>query len=301
MNTLPSTSAAEPRRALVLGGGGSTGNAWLIGVVAGLAAGGLDATTAELIVGTSAGSTAAAQLTGADAAELYAAALVPPPPQPGSPFASAGPAARTVDHLSRTDAIIAAASDASDMRRRMGASALALEASSDEAAQARWRATVASRLPRASWPGQTVRITAVDARTGEPVVFDRDSGVELVDAVAASCAGGFAYRIGDRWYIDGGYRANADNADLASGYDRVLVLSPFAGRTRFPAQWGLDPAAQLDALRAEGSRVASIVPADEEEHLFGGNAMNLARRPDAARAGYRQGLARAAELASVWD
>jgi NTE family protein len=49
-------------RALVLGGGGSTGNAWLIGVIAGLLEAGLDVTTADLTIGTSAGSTAAAQM-----------------------------------------------------------------------------------------------------------------------------------------------------------------------------------------------------------------------------------------------
>lgn len=296
MNTHSSLSG----RALVLGGGGSTGNAWLIGVIAGLRDGGLDATTAEVIVGTSAGSTAAAQITGADPAELYAATLVPPTMQSGSPFASARPRGPAVDHLARTGAIIGESSDAADMRRRMAASALELDASSDQATQARWRATVAARLPCADWPQQRVLITAVDARSAAPVVFDRHSGVELVDAVAASCAGGFAYRIGDDCFIDGGYRTNADNADLASGCERVLVLSPFGGRTRFPARWGLDLATQLARLRAEGSAVETIFPDADAEHLFGGNAMNLALRPDAARAGYAQGRARAKQLAELW-
>jgi NTE family protein len=39
-------------RALVLGGGGATGNAWLIGIIAGLFDAGLDVTDADLIVGT---------------------------------------------------------------------------------------------------------------------------------------------------------------------------------------------------------------------------------------------------------
>ena len=55
---------AGRERALVLGGGGSAGNAWEIGVVAGLFDAGLDVTEADLIIGTSAGSTAAAQITG---------------------------------------------------------------------------------------------------------------------------------------------------------------------------------------------------------------------------------------------
>ena len=72
------------------------------------------------------------------------------------------------------------------MRRRMGAAALEMDAASDGSGQTRWRATVAARLPSQHWPQRTVLITAVDAHTGEPVVFDRHSGVDLVDAVAAS-------------------------------------------------------------------------------------------------------------------
>src|SRR6187399_2696592 len=76
--------AAKPlrpagERALVLGGGGSTGNAWLIGVAAGLFDAGLDVTTADLTIGTSAGSTAAAQIAGASATELLAVTLAAPP------------------------------------------------------------------------------------------------------------------------------------------------------------------------------------------------------------------------------
>ena len=81
MNTSPST-------ALVLGGGGSTGNAWLIGVIAGLFDAGLDVTTADLTIGTSAGSTAAAQLAGATPTELLAAILAAAPQQRTGP---AGP------------------------------------------------------------------------------------------------------------------------------------------------------------------------------------------------------------------
>ena len=52
---------ATGERALVLHGGGSAGNAWEIGVIAGLLDAGLDVTEADLIIGTSAGSTAAGQ------------------------------------------------------------------------------------------------------------------------------------------------------------------------------------------------------------------------------------------------
>jgi NTE family protein len=295
---------AAGERALVLGGGGSTGNAWLIGVIAGLFDAGLDVTTADLTIGTSAGSTAAAQIAGASPSELLAATLAAVPPQRTGPAGSDRgrvPTRPVTDHMERTSAIIASAADAADMRRKMGAAALDLEAASDGSWQERWRATVAARLPDQRWPERTLLITAVDASTGAPVVFDRHSGVDLVDAVAASCASGLPYRIGDRRYIDGGYRSNADNADLAAGYARVLVLSPFGGRSRTPVGWGMHLATQVDELRAQGSRVGTIFPDSDSEHLFGANAMDPSLRAAAARAGFDQGRARAGQLTEFWS
>jgi NTE family protein len=293
---------AAGERALVLGGGGSTGNAWLIGVIAGLFDAGLDATEADLIIGTSAGSTAAAQITSATPTELLAAILAAAPQQRTGPVKPDGgrvPIGPAADHMERTSAIIAAAEDAADMRRRMGTAALERDAASDGSGQTRWRATVAARLPSQHWPERTVLITTVDAHTGEPVVFDRHSGVDLVDAVAASCASGFAYSIGGSRSIDGGYRRN-ENADLAVGYERVLVLSPFGGRSRTPLDWGMQLAAQVDELRAGGSRVETIFPDSNSEHMFGANAMDLSLRPPAARAGYNQGRALAEQLTEFW-
>jgi NTE family protein len=295
MNTTPSSTA------LVLGGGGSAGNAWLIGVLAGLSDAGLDVTDADLIVGTSAGSTAAAQVTGATLHDLFAATVVPVPPQRPAPAAGGGafPRVSATDHLDRMGRIIAASEDAADMRRRMGAAMLAPDAASDRAASTRWRAIVAPRLPSQDWPQRTVLITAVDAETGDPVVFDRDSGVDLVDAVAASCAGGFAYSIGDKRFIDGGYRRN-ENADLAAGYQRVLVLSPLGGRTLHPLEWRMQFAAQVDDLRAGGSTVETILPDSGSLAAFGGNMMDLSTRPPAARAGFDQGKALAGPLSEFW-
>ena len=306
MNTTPSSplrfTPTTGERALVLGGGGSTGNAWLIGVIAGLFDAGLDVTKADLTIGTSAGSTAAAQLAGATPTELYAATLAVPPQQRTGPAGSSQrPNKPMADHLEKFLKIIASSEDAADMRRRMGAAALDKEAASDGSWQAQWRATVASRLPSLHWPERAVVITAVDAHTAEPVAFDRHSGVDLVDAVAASCAGGgLPYRIGGTPYLDGGYRRGAENADLASGYERVLVLSPLGGRTLHPPAWGMQLAAQVDELRAGGSRVETMFPDSDSEHLFGANAMDLSKRPAAARVGYDQARARADQLSEFW-
>jgi NTE family protein len=297
---------AAGQRALVLGGGGSAGNAWLIGVLAGLLDAGLDVTEADLVIGTSAGSTAAAQVTSASPAQLLAGILSAAPGQragPAGPDGGRAPMGPAADHMRRTSEIIATAADAADMRRRLGAAALELDAGPDGSGQAQWRATVAARLPAQRWPDKRVLIVAVDARTGEPVVFDRHSGVDLADAVAASCANGFGvppYGIGDRRYIDGGYRRSSENADLAAGYGRVLVLSPLGGRTRAPLDWGMHLAAQADELRAGGSKVEAILPDSDSLDAIGGNLMDPSTRPPAARAGYDQGTALAGPLTEFW-
>ncbi|MTD16875.1 patatin-like phospholipase family protein [Nakamurella sp. YIM 132087] len=292
MTTLHSNSGSASERALVLHGGGSAGNAWEIGVVAGFLDAGMDVTAADLIVGTSAGATAAAQITHARPADLLRDILdAAPPAHP--------PTGRsTVDHLDRTNRIIAASKDAADMRHRIGAAAVDLE-SADPGWSGRWRAIVAGRLPGVDWPDQRILITAVDARSGEMVAFDPSSGVDLVDAVAASTSSGAAYRIGDDLYIDGGYRRN-ENADLAAGCRRVLILSPFGGRTRHPLEWGMQLDKQVAELRDAGSTVEIVVPDETARDAFGSNMMDPRTRPPAARAGYHQGRGADPKVQEFW-
>jgi NTE family protein len=297
---------ASCNRALVLGGAGSVGNAWEIGVIAGLFDAGLDVTEADLTIGTSAGSTAAAQITsGIQPTELLADILAAASRSPAGPVGSdrgRAPIGPASDHMERTNAVIGAAEDAADMRRRMGTAALETDAASHSSVQTQWRAVVAARLPSQHWPQRPLLIPAVDAHTGEPVVFDRHSGVDLVDAVAASTSNGFGippYSIGGNRYINGGYRRN-ENADLAAGCARVLVLSPFGGRSRHPLDWGMHLTTQVDELRASGSRVETIFPDSNSEHMFGAHAMDLSLRPAAARAGYSQGRALAEQLTEFW-
>ena len=290
------------KRALVLAGGGAAGNAWELGLIAGLSDAGVDVTEADLIIGTSAGSTVAAQITsGTRPAELYAAILAEAPqPQPRKAGSDRGraPNFSGSNYMEWSNGIIGSAEDASDMRRRMGAAALEMDAS-DGSGQTRWRDIVAARLPSQHWPQQPVLIAAVDARTGEPVVFDRHSGIDLVDAVAASTSAMTPYRIGENRYINGGYR-RSENADLAAGYGRVLVLSPFGGRSRMPLEWGMDLATQVDELRAGGSRVETVFPDGGAGDVFDANASDPSTRLQAARGGYDQGRALAKLLAEFW-
>ncbi|MGN6482983.1 MAG: patatin-like phospholipase family protein [Thermomicrobiales bacterium] len=295
--------SARLGRALVLGGGGSTGNAWMIGVIAGLSEAGVDVTRADVIVGTSAGETTAVQILSVSPAKLLAETLSAAPlhrSSHGAAAAARGTTQAVVGTMDRTQTLIDAADSAGDMRRKLGASALGLDAMSDGSGSARWRAIVAARLPSQEWPAQTVLIPAVDARTGEPVVFDRDGGVDLVDAIAASTSSGPPFRIGRGRFLDGGYRRN-ENADLALGYGQVVVLSPFGGRTRYPLHWRMHLAAQVEDLRAAGALVEVIMPDRESEHLFGVNAMDPALRRAAAQVGYRQGKAHAKRLSAFWS
>jgi NTE family protein len=293
-------------RALVLAGGGAAGNAWELGLIAGLSAAGVDVTEADLIIGTSAGSTVAAQITsGTRPAELYAAILAAVPQSQAGDAGSdrrRAPNFSGSTYLEWSNRIIASSADASDMRRRMGAAALDMDAS-DGSGQTRWHDIVAARLPSQHWPQQPVLIAAVDARTGEPVVFDRLSGIDLVDAVAASTSNGFGpfppYRIGENRYINGGYR-RSENADLAAGYGRVLVLSPFGGRSRMPMEWGMDLATQVDELRAGGSQVETVFPDGGAGDVFDANALDPSTRLQAARGGFDQGRDRAERLAEIW-
>jgi len=208
----------------------------------------------------------------------------------------------------RMRAISAAATSAADLRRAMGAFALETDAKLDPAAAAQRRALVASRLPRPEWPERPMIVVAVNAHTGELAAFDRTSGVDLADAVTASTAlpGGPTPSINGARYINGGVRS-ADNADLASGYANVVVLTPFSERSgplppgqfeglRRSPEWGNDLASQVEALRSQGSRVVVITPDTESRAAMGVNQMDLATRIPSARAGFAQGRQEAARV-----
>ncbi|MEV4811405.1 patatin-like phospholipase family protein [Micromonospora avicenniae] len=275
-------------RALVLGGGGVTGVAWEWGLLAGLAQHGVPLAEADLVVGTSAGSVVGAQLrSGRPVQESYAAQLQPS--RGGEVAARFGPVA-----VLRLAWAGARTRDAVRARARIGAMALAARTPSEQSR----RAVIEARLPVRQWPRRRLLVTAVDAHSGEFVVFDADSGVSLVDAVGASCAVPGVWppvTIGDRRYVDGGMRSPV-NADLAAGAQQVVVLAPTT------AAFGPMPrlSAQVTALRAQGARVVVVSPDATARAAIGRNVLDPARRAGAARAGRTQADAVAGEVAAVW-
>jgi NTE family protein len=273
-------------RALVLGGGGLAGIAWETGVLAGLAEEGIDVrATADHIVGTSAGAAVAGQLTsGLRLPELFARQT--DPALQNEELAPSGMAVAEV--LELWAKLAAEHTDPVELRRQVGALALGATTVPEPAR----REVVAGRLPRHDWPDRPLTLVAVDARSGGTRLFDRHSGVGLVEAVAASCAVPGIWPpvpIGDAHYVDGGVRTS-NNADLAAGHDRVLVVAPMA-----------DPALEAEIAGLRGTaRVAVITPDDASAAAFGTDPLAPAVRTPAAHAGLAQGRREAAGVREVW-
>lgn len=209
---------------------------------------GLDVRDADLFVGTSAGARVALDLTSGKALEdIYQRRAGPAGPPTEPP-----PAIDWARLRAGVDDAKQVGGSTAEILRRYGALALTVVTGkgSDR------RATVATQLPLQAWPEQRVLIAAVNAETGERRVFDRDSGIDLVDAVIATTAafGSPPLLFDGHHYIDGGYHSS-DNADLAIGYDRVLILalrSPPQAMRLVPIEAG------VEALRAAGAQVEVI-------------------------------------------
>jgi NTE family protein len=275
--------------ALVLGGGGVAGLAWITGLLAGLADAGQDVTGADLLVGTSAGSVVAAQLgQGLSLDELYAR-QVEPDLQSAEIMADLDLTSLGTEFAG----VLMHATTVPEIRRAVGRYALDAATVSEPER----RAVIESRLPSREWPARTVRIVAVDAETGEPRVFDNDSGVRLVDAVTASCAVPGVWppvTIDGRRYVDGGVRSG-ENADYAAGATRVLVIAPLGDVDLFPTEKPLSQA--VAEMRTNGTEVAIITPDEASQVAFGTNPLDPSTREPAAVAGRAQGRAQKIEWA----
>jgi NTE family protein len=280
-------AGAGTTRALVLGGGGVTGIAWEIGVLCGLRRAGVDLTTADMVIGTSAGSFVGALVaTGVDLEQAAAAQRRGPDGEP-----------RIEVDLARLFEVFGVLTDPDLEPRaaqaRIGALALATPTVPE---QARIDA-FAARLPRHDWPpARRLLVTAVDAETGEQVAWDGDSGVPLVQAVAASCAVPSVFppiTIEGRHYIDGGV-GSATNAYLAAGAGTVVVIAPMAAVSPFGA-----PPEELAELRRHAT-VRLIGPDDAALAAIGPNVLDAGRRAHALDAGLRQGGELAGTVGEIW-
>ena len=277
--------------ALVLGGGGEAGLAWEIGLLAGLAQRGVDLRDADVVIGTSAGAIVGTLLLGgADLQDLYTRQLGP----------VSAPASRVeVDGAAIMAAFgeaLAGVTEERKARVRLGALALRSASVSEEER----RASTESRVGNPVWPSTRLVVTAVDCSDGSLRTFDAGSGVSLLDAVAASSAAPMFWppiTIGRRRFMDGGTRSPT-NADLATGYDKVLVVAPFAGSADSPLGPGLDEEVARLRERAE----VYVVLADRTAlPAFGPDLMNPGTREPSARAGHAQADDAANVVRTFWS
>ena len=276
-------------KALVLGGGGLTGIAWETGILAGLADHGVDLADADLVVGTSAGSVVGVDVrTGTPLTELFEAQSAPVTPT--EVYARMGRAVmvRYAIAVSFTRKPLVAG-------RRVGK--VALRARTETEAER--RRIFETRMSTLDWPVGDLKITAVETVSGEFTVFDANSGVSLIDAVGASCAVPGIWppvTINGKRYMDGGMRS-ATNADLAAGYQRVVVIAPLHQGIGAIAS----VASQVRKLAVQGSQVVVIKPDSAALQAIGKNVLDPANRPAAAAAGYVQAAAEAPAVAAVWS
>jgi NTE family protein len=280
------------KRGLVLAGGGLAGIAWETGILQGIADEAPEVATAlldaDVLLGTSAGSSVAAQLGGgARLEDLYAAQV-----SVDSHEIDPGVGIEDITALFTTAMADLATPETTREQRLQRIGEIAL--STATVAEPVRRAVIAHRLPVREWPDRVLRVTAIDVATGELLVIDRDSGISLVDAVAASCAVPGAWppvTVGERRLMDGGV-GSAVNMAAASDCDAVVVLVPSSETA--PSPFGEGTAPEIAAFPGE---TLSVFADDASLTAFGPNPLDPACRRPSANAGREQGRHEAARIA----
>jgi NTE family protein len=293
---------------LVLGGGGVLGEAWMMGVLAGVEdATGFDLRGCENFVGTSAGAIVAAHLVAGNA------------PRRPSSMGTEIEVASAVPVSGLATAAIGAARRAGAWALAAGSAFAPLALGIAAPGGAVLRATMLRRLPRPSdtlddlrahlqrsgarFDGR-LRVIAVERMSGRRVVFGSPGApaASVAEAVTASCTVPWLFapvRIGDREYVDGGLWSPT-NLDVApaSRDTHVLCLNPTASISGSQTVLGVirsvaRSAVSIEALvlRRRGAAVQAVAPNLESAAAMGTNFMDREPRSRVLAAGYRQGLA----------
>jgi NTE family protein len=280
--------------ALVMSGGGPVAVAWEAGLLAGLECGSVSFGDAELALGTSAGAIVGAQLCSGRAASIIAEEILAEargvPPRGGAMRANPEALARLPSLLAKAQT---PSLDPAAVRAEIGAYALSVAPQDEQTALRPFAAMVGE-----DWPDRPLGCVAVDADSGEIAVLTKDCGAPLATAVAASCSlPGISppITIGNRRYIDGGFASTA-NADLATGFDKVMVLAfhragPSGPRVAETAQ------RHASKLREGGAQVLVVHPDTASLALIGEDGMNFNARAAVAEAAIAQGEAIAVDVA----
>jgi NTE family protein len=307
-------TSAEPPDALVLGGGGILGEAWMNAVLAGLhESGGFDARDCSAFIGTSAGSIVATGL----------AAGVHPRTRLG--HLAEEPAAAQTDRAGPPAALSLALEALAAVGTTAAAPLASLAMRSTETAGALLRRLMLAGIPAGSrslaelgravedlavrWDGRLL-IAAVDLHSGRRVVFGAAGAppARVSEAVQASCAIPGVFQpvvVGARSYVDGGVWSptNMDAARVPHG-GRVLCLNPTGSlRAALGAPAGAVgavsrsiAAAEALVLKRRGVRVRTVNPDEASRRAMGINLLDSAPRAEVTAAGMQQGRRLASAL-----
>lgn len=275
---------------LVLGGGGVWGVAWMTGVLRGLQRAGVDlGAQAEKFIGTSAGSIVGAQL----ASGLSLPSLFQQQTDADGQSPQRMPASGDIGELSR---LLQETTQEPEQRARV-IGAIALKAQSISYAQR--RAEIAERLGVGdSWPAKNLVTTAVNCDTGALHTFDAQSGVGLFDAIAASCAVPGIWpvvELAGKRFMDGGVWRTSDNAHLAEGASRIVILSPVGALSAAAALLQSD----VVALQRAGATCALVTPNDASKATIALGMLDPKCRKPTAEAGQVQGQELGPQIDSV--
>lgn len=284
------------RVGLVLGGGGFTGTAFHAGVITALADLGWDSRDAEIIVGTSAGSTSAALLrAGFPPRDYIPRILDRPMSQEGLAVLGDFP---PLSDIRPGPAPMRRPASPSLARRvlrrpwdyRLGVAAAAILPAGTALLDG---ATDGLRAMFDRWPQRPMWICAVDLADGARVVFGHDIRTSVADAVLASCAmpGVLApVEIAGRRYVDGG-AFSVHNLDLLAGrpLDAVIVSAPLSTDDPLaPEPYNAVRTMVRRRLRKELATlevpVVLVEPDARLRRLMGANSMAVAKRPAVAAA-----------------
>jgi NTE family protein len=275
---------AKKDKALVLPGGGVLGIAWEIGVLAGLKSKGVELTDADYILATSAGSVVAVQILTIPIERLYRDVL--------DGVAAPEPVIEDVDVpalIKKHYGVVGDTADGLEARKIVGRWAL----QKDRVSEAERMEIIKRRLPSWEWPEKPLGITVIQADNGEFKIFDRKSGVSLLDAVAASCC------VPEVWpavtidgvrYYDGGIRSNA-NIDMVEGYGKVLAFRV--------SDWLPETADVRDI--SDTTPIQVIRLDDASRKAYGADPLLPGPRVDVAKAGFAQGERISDEVRAFWD
>lgn len=271
------------RYTLVLGGGGVTGIAWMTGVLRGLEEKGLNLEQFDKLIGTSAGATVAAQITsGVKVEDLYQRQI-----DVEKQVNEIAPAINLFKILPKLIPAFLVKNKPIKFRQRVGRMAIKAKTVDAEIR----RQVILERMPRHEWPDIDMHIMAVHATSGELINFTKNSNVNFVDAVAASCAVPGIWpsvNINGEYYYDGGIRS-AENADFALASKRVLIISPTG--VNGISMLGSSLSGEIELLEKNGSEVTVISPDLHSRKAMGKNPLDPTKRAASAAAGYLQGIA----------